>query len=123
MYPIPPKLVLPNSITPEFRVKTAPPADRVVFTESQITNASNIGSMSPQPPIPDLYVSERTANAAQNVEKEQWLSSYQRSFTGNGPMPPIALDNCGQKLGNVPNVDQPLVCLDFSYLIRFIHLH
>ncbi|XP_067915071.1 sperm-associated microtubule inner protein 4 [Heterodontus francisci] len=42
-------------------------------------------------------VSERTANILKNIEKSHWLSTYQRDFTGSGPMNPILLDDYHDK--------------------------
>ncbi|XP_047666965.1 uncharacterized protein C7orf31 [Tachysurus fulvidraco] len=40
---------------------------------------------------------ERTANALRNLEKSQWLTSYQLHFTGTGPSNPIKLDDFNEK--------------------------
>ncbi|XP_015456803.3 uncharacterized protein C7orf31 homolog isoform X2 [Astyanax mexicanus] len=42
-------------------------------------------------------LSERTANMLRNVEKSQWLTSYQLHFTGTGPTNPIKLDDFNEK--------------------------
>ncbi|XP_073437486.1 sperm-associated microtubule inner protein 4 [Dendrobates tinctorius] len=38
-------------------------------------------------------LSERTLNLQRNLIKSQWLTSYNRSFTGNGEMNPLQLDD------------------------------
>ncbi|XP_046704464.1 uncharacterized protein C7orf31, partial [Silurus meridionalis] len=40
---------------------------------------------------------ERTANALRNLEKSQWLTSYQLNYTGSGPTNPIKLDDFNEK--------------------------
>ncbi|XP_072535254.1 sperm-associated microtubule inner protein 4 [Salminus brasiliensis] len=42
-------------------------------------------------------LSERTANMLRNVEKAQWLTSYQLHYTGTGPTNPIKLDDFNEK--------------------------
>ncbi|XP_072009852.1 sperm-associated microtubule inner protein 4 [Engystomops pustulosus] len=38
-------------------------------------------------------ISEKTKNVQRNLIRSQWLTSYNRSFTGNGEMNPLQLDN------------------------------
>lgn len=113
-YPVPPKLVLPDCITAEFRESQSflgqEQNEMIPTGESILSQEANIGNIVPQPPLPDLHVNQKTANSAQNLEKVQWLSTYQRSFSGYGELPPIALDNYDEKRKNFPYVDQPLVC-------------
>ena len=116
VYPLPPKLVNPDSFTPEFRepqkfLETSTNQSPNNVGCSILTHESNIGSIIPQPPLPDLHVSERTANAAQNLERLQWTTNYQRSYNGNGPMTPMGLDNYDLKRRNAPYIDQPMVYL------------
>ncbi|KAL6488463.1 hypothetical protein MHYP_G00022040 [Metynnis hypsauchen] len=42
-------------------------------------------------------LSERTANMLSNLEKVQWLTSYQLHYTGTGPSNPIKLDDFNEK--------------------------
>ncbi|KAI4887866.1 hypothetical protein NFI96_015085, partial [Prochilodus magdalenae] len=42
-------------------------------------------------------LSERTANMLHNLEKTQWLTSYQLDYTGTGPSNPIKLDDYNEK--------------------------
>ncbi|XP_036434041.1 uncharacterized protein C7orf31 [Colossoma macropomum] len=42
-------------------------------------------------------LSERTANMLRNLEKIQWLTSYQLHYTGTGPSNPIKLDDFNEK--------------------------
>ncbi|XP_076827478.1 sperm-associated microtubule inner protein 4 [Brachyhypopomus gauderio] len=42
-------------------------------------------------------LSERTANVLRNLEKAQWLSTYQLHYTGTGPAGPIKLDDFNEK--------------------------
>ncbi|XP_069814870.1 sperm-associated microtubule inner protein 4 isoform X2 [Dendropsophus ebraccatus] len=47
-------------------------------------------------------LSERTLNLQRNLIKSQWLTSYNRSFTGNGEMNPLQLDDYHDKvIGNI----------------------
>ncbi len=45
-----------------------------------------------------MTVTPRTANAARNVEREQWQTTYDLSHTGLGPTNPFKLDNYDDKL-------------------------
>ncbi|XP_053323613.1 uncharacterized protein C7orf31 homolog [Spea bombifrons] len=47
---------------------------------------------------PEERLSDRTANMQKNVIKSQWITSYNRSFTGRGEMNPLKLDNYYEKL-------------------------
>ncbi|XP_042673428.1 uncharacterized protein C7orf31 homolog [Centrocercus urophasianus] len=38
-------------------------------------------------------VSSRTTNILQNIERAQWITTYNRNFTGRGPMNPLILDD------------------------------
>uniref|UniRef100_A0A669PFF1 Chromosome 7 open reading frame 31 n=1 Tax=Phasianus colchicus TaxID=9054 RepID=A0A669PFF1_PHACC len=38
-------------------------------------------------------VSSRTSNILQNLERAQWITTYNRNFTGRGPMNPLILDD------------------------------
>uniref|UniRef100_A0A803XRC9 Sperm microtubule inner protein 4 n=1 Tax=Meleagris gallopavo TaxID=9103 RepID=A0A803XRC9_MELGA len=38
-------------------------------------------------------VSSRTSNILQNIERAQWITTYNRNFTGRGPMNPLILDD------------------------------
>ncbi|KAM3823578.1 sperm-associated microtubule inner protein 4 [Vipera latastei] len=49
-----------------------------------------------QLPEPDL--SPRAANILENVKKALWLSTYERDYTGRGPMNPLQLDDYNAKL-------------------------
>uniref|UniRef100_A0A3B4DLK3 Uncharacterized protein n=1 Tax=Pygocentrus nattereri TaxID=42514 RepID=A0A3B4DLK3_PYGNA len=42
-------------------------------------------------------LSDRTANMLSNLEKVQWLTSYQLHYTGTGPSNPIKLDDFNEK--------------------------
>ncbi|XP_063306777.1 sperm-associated microtubule inner protein 4 [Pelobates fuscus] len=42
-------------------------------------------------------LSDRTVNLQKNIIKSQWLTSYNRSFTGQGEMSPLQLDDFHQK--------------------------
>ncbi|XP_056375810.1 uncharacterized protein C7orf31 homolog [Hyla sarda] len=47
-------------------------------------------------------LSERTLNLQRNLIKSQWLTSYNRSFTGNGEMNPLQLDDFHDRvIGNI----------------------
>ncbi|XP_025034894.1 sperm-associated microtubule inner protein 4 [Pelodiscus sinensis] len=43
-------------------------------------------------------LSSRTANMLRNVEKAQWITTYNYDFTGRGPMNPLVLDDSDMKL-------------------------
>ncbi|XP_044151472.1 uncharacterized protein C7orf31 homolog [Bufo gargarizans] len=43
-------------------------------------------------------VSDRTLNLQRNLIKSQWLTTYNRSFTGNGEMNPLQLDDFHEKV-------------------------
>ncbi|KAJ8307311.1 hypothetical protein KUTeg_015395 [Tegillarca granosa] len=47
---------------------------------------------------PELQVSERTANAMRNVERDQWQTTYDLNHTGIGPSNPKKLDNLEDKI-------------------------
>ena len=44
-----------------------------------------------------MEVSERTATAMRNVERDQWETTYDRNHTGLGPANANALDNLAEK--------------------------
>ncbi|BFZ22429.1 hypothetical protein BsWGS_25468 [Bradybaena similaris] len=41
----------------------------------------------------ELSLSERTQNVLRNIERSQWIPSYQLDYTGLGPANPLVLDN------------------------------
>ena len=45
----------------------------------------------------NMQISARTANAARNVEREQWQTTYDLTHTGLGPANPKSLDNLDEK--------------------------
>ena len=44
-----------------------------------------------------MKISDKTANALRNVEREQWMTSQNLHFTGLGPSNPVILDNLEEK--------------------------
>lgn len=46
----------------------------------------------------NMVVSQTTADATKNVERNQWLSTYQLNHTGLGTANPMQLDNLNEKL-------------------------
>ena len=46
---------------------------------------------------PEHKVSDKTANATKNVEREQWLTTYKLSHSGLGPFNPMKLENMEEK--------------------------
>uniref|UniRef100_A0A8C5M8P6 Sperm microtubule inner protein 4 n=1 Tax=Leptobrachium leishanense TaxID=445787 RepID=A0A8C5M8P6_9ANUR len=49
---------------------------------------------------PEDLLSDRTVNLQRNLLKSQWITSYNRNFTGQGEMNPLQLDNFDQMLYN-----------------------
>ncbi|XP_033733291.1 LOW QUALITY PROTEIN: uncharacterized protein C7orf31-like [Pecten maximus] len=45
----------------------------------------------------DMKVSDRTANALRNIERNQWHTTYDLNHTGLGPANPLKLDNIDDK--------------------------
>ncbi|EMP24601.1 Putative protein C7orf31, partial [Chelonia mydas] len=43
-------------------------------------------------------LSSRTTNMLRNVERAQWITTYNHDFTGRGPMNPLVLDDYNMKL-------------------------
>ena len=46
---------------------------------------------------PEMRVSQRSANALRNLERDQWQTTYDRSNSGIGPINPNKLDNLQEK--------------------------
>ena len=46
---------------------------------------------------PEMCVSQRSANALRNLERDQWQTTYDRSNSGIGPINPNKLDNLQEK--------------------------
>lgn len=46
---------------------------------------------------PEMRLSQRSANALRNIERDQWQTTYDRSNTGLGPTNPNKLDNLAEK--------------------------
>ncbi|KAM9352907.1 sperm-associated microtubule inner protein 4 [Symphorus nematophorus] len=49
----------------------------------------------------DLSLSERTSNMLRNLEKTQWISSYQMHYTGSGPANPLKIDDFKEKMSDL----------------------
>ena len=45
-----------------------------------------------------MEVSARAANLARNIERHQWMSTYELNHTGLGPANAMKLDNYDDKL-------------------------
>lgn len=45
----------------------------------------------------NMKLSDRTANALRNVERDHWQTHYDRQHTGIGPTNPMKLDNLTEK--------------------------
>ena len=47
---------------------------------------------------PEMRLSQRSANALRNIERDQWQTTYDRNNTGLGPTNPNKLDNLAEKM-------------------------
>uniref|UniRef100_A0A8C9X6Y4 Uncharacterized protein n=1 Tax=Sander lucioperca TaxID=283035 RepID=A0A8C9X6Y4_SANLU len=60
----------------------------------------------------DLSISERTSNMLKNLERTQWLTSYQMHHTGSGPTNPLKIDDFKDKICDITGMNShtaPLV--------------
>ncbi|XP_078520504.1 sperm-associated microtubule inner protein 4 [Lissotriton helveticus] len=66
-------------------------------------------------------LSRRSANVLRNLEKAQWLTTYNQSFTGRGSMNPLQLDDLHEKLiGNLTGEVDDNAELKEQYLSPFL---
>ncbi|KAM3929217.1 sperm-associated microtubule inner protein 4 [Leptodactylus fuscus] len=66
--------------------------------------------------------SERTLNVQRNLIKSQWLTSYNRSFTGNGEMNPVKLDDYHDKvIGSITGRTDENTELKPTFLSSVLH--
>ncbi|XP_022100502.1 uncharacterized protein LOC110984527 isoform X2 [Acanthaster planci] len=79
-----------------------------VFFQNRKTPTSGQQNFYPIPPkavLPshaprslDFSIHPRTANALRNVERSQWVTTYNKNFTGYGPANALRLDNYDEKV-------------------------
>ncbi|KAM6967489.1 sperm-associated microtubule inner protein 4 [Aplochiton taeniatus] len=68
-----------------------------VKEKSQVFYPNPQKTVFPNPTQRDVALSERTANMLKNVERSNWVTSYQLNFTGSGPANPLSMDDFNNK--------------------------
>uniref|UniRef100_A0A8C2XB57 Uncharacterized protein n=1 Tax=Cyclopterus lumpus TaxID=8103 RepID=A0A8C2XB57_CYCLU len=81
--------------------------------EKQVFYPTPPKTILPNPKLRDqeLSLSERTSNMLKNLERTQWVTSYQMHHTGSGPANPLMIDDFKEKICNITgmNTHTPLV--------------
>uniref|UniRef100_A0A8C4H0T1 Chromosome 7 open reading frame 31 n=1 Tax=Dicentrarchus labrax TaxID=13489 RepID=A0A8C4H0T1_DICLA len=53
----------------------------------------------------DLSLSERTSNMLKNLERTQWVTSYQMHYTGSGPVNPLKIGDFKERISDVTGMN------------------